>query len=72
MTKTRKKLIEGALPVHGARAICYRIIYLGSASTPTAANSRLEGRRVRPGCVMPDESRAVVGDALRRLAGAAT
>jgi hypothetical protein len=72
MTKTRKKLIEGALPVHGARAICYRIIYLGSASTPTAANSRLEGPRVRPGCVMPDESRAVVGDALRRLAGAAT
>ncbi len=49
-----------------------RAIYLGSAPTPTAANRGLEDRRVRLGCVLPGESPAVFGDALRRLAGAAT
>jgi len=49
-----------------------RTIYLGSAPTVTAANRGLEDRRVKLGCVMPGESPAVFGDALRRLAGAAT
>ncbi len=49
-----------------------RTIYLGSAPTATAAHRGLEDRRVKLGCVMPGESPAVFGDALRRLAGAAT
>jgi predicted AAA+ superfamily ATPase len=49
-----------------------RTIYLGSAPTMTAANRGLEDRRVKLGCVMPGESPAVFGDALRRLAAAAT
>ena len=38
----------------------------------TAAHRGIEDRRVKLGCVMPGESPAVFGDALRRLAGAAT
>jgi predicted AAA+ superfamily ATPase len=49
-----------------------RTIYLGSAPTTTAAHRGLEDRRVKLGCVMPGESPAVFGDALRRLAAAAT
>jgi predicted AAA+ superfamily ATPase len=49
-----------------------RTIYLGSAPTTTAANRGLEDRQVKLGCVMPGESPAVFGDALRRLAAAAT
>jgi len=49
-----------------------RAIYLGSAPTTTAAHRGLEDRRVKLGCVMPGESPAVFGDALRRLAAAAT
>ena len=49
-----------------------RTIYLGSAPTAAAAHRGLEDRRVKLGCVMPGESPAVFGDALRRLAGAAT
>src|ERR671931_664331 len=49
-----------------------RAISLGSAPTPTAANRGIEDRRVRLGCVIPGESPAVFGDALRRLAAAAT
>jgi predicted AAA+ superfamily ATPase len=49
-----------------------RTVYLGSAPTPTAANRGLEDRRVKLGCVIPGESPAVFGDALRRLAAAAT
>ena len=37
-----------------------------------AAHRGLEDRRVKLGCVMPGESPAVFGDALRRLAAAAT
>src|SRR5262249_3799991 len=47
-------------------------IYLGSAPTAAAAHRGLEDRRVKLGCVMPGESPAVFGDALRRLAAAAT
>ncbi len=59
----------------GRFAACRRVartIYLGSAPTATAAHRGLEDRRVKLGCVMPGESTAVFGDALRRLAGAAT
>lgn len=49
-----------------------RTIYLGSAPTAGAAHRGIEDRRVKLGCVMPGESPAVFGDALRRLAGTAT
>ena len=49
-----------------------RTIYLGSAPTATAANRGVEDRQIKLGCVMPGESPAVFGDALRRLGTAAT
>ncbi len=49
-----------------------RAVYLGSAPTTTAANRGLEDRWIKLGCVMPGESPAIFGDALRRLAGVAT
>jgi predicted AAA+ superfamily ATPase len=67
--------IDGEVPNLGKFAACRRVartIYLGSAPTATAANRGLEDRRVKLGCVMPTESPAVFGDALRRLSGAAT
>ena len=57
--------------VHATRRVA-RTIYLGSAPTASAAHRGLEDRRVKLGCVMPGESPAVFGDALRRLAAAAT
>ena len=67
--------IDGAVPnlgkFHATRRVA-RTIYLGSAPTADAAHRGLEDRRVKLGCVMPGESPAVFGDALRRLAGAAT
>src|SRR6266436_4866812 len=58
--------------LHATRRVA-RTIYLGSAPTTAAAAHRgLEDRRVKLGCVMPGESAAVFGDALRRLAAAAT
>jgi len=67
--------IDGEVPNLGKFAACRRVartVYLGSAPTATAANRGLEDRRIRLGCVMPGESTAVFGDALRRLASAAT
>ena len=67
--------IDGEVPNLGKFAACRRVartIYLGSAPTPAAANRGVEDRRVKLGCVMPGESPAVFGDALRRLAAAAT
>ena len=67
--------IDGEVPNLGKYHACRRVartIYLGSAPTADAAHRGLEDRRVRLGCVMPGESPAVFGDALRRLAGAAT
>ena len=49
-----------------------RTVYLGSAPTADAAQRGLEDRHIKLGCVLPGESPAVFGDALRRLAGAAT
>jgi hypothetical protein len=57
--------------LHATRRVA-RTIYLGSAPTKDAAHRGLEDRRVKLGCVMPGEAPAVFGDALRRLAGAAT
>jgi predicted AAA+ superfamily ATPase len=59
----------------GKYAACRRVartIYLGSAPTAAAAHRGIEDRRIKLGCVMPGESPAVFGDALRRLAAAAT
>ena len=67
--------LDGEVPNLGKFAACRRVartIYLGSAPTVAAANRGVEDRRVKLGCVMPGESPAVFGDALRRLAAAAT
>ena len=67
--------MDGEVPNLGKFSACRRVartIYLGSAPTTTAAHLGLEDRRVKLGCVMPGESPAIFGDALRRLAGAAT
>ena len=57
--------------LHATRRVA-RTIYLGSAPTAAAAHRGLEDRTVKLGCVMPGESPAVFGDALRRLASSAT
>ncbi|MEI6414795.1 MAG: DUF499 domain-containing protein, partial [Pseudomonadota bacterium] len=57
--------------LHATRRVA-RTIYLGSAPTAAAAHRGIEDRRIKLGCVMPGESPAVFGDALRRLAAAAT
>ena len=67
--------LDGEVPNLGKFAASIRVaraIYLGSAPTADAAQRGIEDRRVKLGCVMPGESPAVFGDALRRLAGAAT
>jgi predicted AAA+ superfamily ATPase len=67
--------LDGELPNLGKFAACRRVaraIYLGSAPLTQAAHRGLEDRRVKLGCVMPGESPQIFGDALRRLAGAAT
>jgi hypothetical protein len=67
--------LDNEVPNLGKYAACRRVartIYLGSAPIATAANRGLEDRRVKLGSVMPGESPAVFGDALRRLASAAT
>ena len=67
--------LDGEVPNLGKFAACRRVaraIYLGSAPTATAANRGLEDRRIKLGCVMPGESPAIFGDALRRLSTAAT
>src|SRR5262245_12257072 len=67
--------LDGLVPnlgkYHATRRVA-RTVYLGSAPTMTAAHQGLEDRRVKLGCVMPGESPAVFGDALRRLAATAT
>jgi predicted AAA+ superfamily ATPase len=57
--------------LHATRRVA-RTIYLGSAPTAAAAHRGIEDRRIKLGCVMPGESPAVFGDALRRIAAAAT
>lgn len=67
--------IDGEQPNLGRLAATRRVartIYLGSAPTAAAAHRGIEDRRIKLGCVMPGESPAVFGDALRRLASTAT
>jgi predicted AAA+ superfamily ATPase len=67
--------IDGEVPNLGKFAATRRVartIYLGSAPTASAANKGVEDRRIKLGCVMPGETPAVFGDALRRLSAAAT
>jgi predicted AAA+ superfamily ATPase len=67
--------LDSEVPNLGKFAACRRVaraIYLGSAPLMQAAHRGLEDRRVKLGCVMPGESPAVFGDALRRLSGVAT
>lgn len=67
--------IDGEVPNLGKFAAARRVartIYLGSAPTASAANRGIEDRRIKLGCVMPGESPAVFGDALRRLSAGAT
>ncbi|MCC6174343.1 MAG: DUF499 domain-containing protein [Chloroflexi bacterium] len=67
--------LDGEVPNLGKLSACRRVartIYLGTAPETAAANQGLEDRRVKLGCVMPGESPAVFGDALRRLSMAAT
>ncbi len=49
-----------------------RSLYLGSAPIADAARRGIEDTRIKLGCVMPGESPAIFGDALRRLAAKAT
>jgi predicted AAA+ superfamily ATPase len=67
--------IDSEVPNLGKYHACRRVartIYLGSAPTANAANRGIEDRRINLGCVMPGESPAIFGDALRRLSSAAT
>src|SRR5437867_2663574 len=64
--------LAGTLGKFAATRRVARTIYLGSAATTGAAHRGLEDRQVKLGCVMPGETPAVFGDALRRLAGVAT
>ncbi len=67
--------LDGEVPNLGKFSACRRVartIYLGSAPTATAANRGIEDRRIKLGCVLPGESAAIFGDALRRLGQAAT
>lgn len=62
----------GNLGRYSASRRVARTIFLATAPVTGAANRGIEDRRVKLGCSMPGESTAVFGDALRRLAGAAT
>ncbi|MCK5862812.1 MAG: ATP-binding protein, partial [Candidatus Hydrogenedentes bacterium] len=67
--------LDGEVTNLGKFAACRRVartIYMGSAPTTEAAHRGIEDRRIKLGCVMPGESPAIFGDALRRLASAAT
>ncbi|MBC2711122.1 MAG: ATP-binding protein [Desulfosarcina sp.] len=67
--------IDGEVPNLGKFSACRRVartIYMGSAPTSKAANKGVEDRMIKLGCVMPGESPAVFGDALRRLSSTAT
>lgn len=68
--------IDREVPGLGKYSACRRVartIYMGSAPTgKSASNKGLEDRHVKLGCVMPGESPAVFGDALRRLGSRAT
>src|SRR5579885_2643612 len=67
--------IDGERPALGKLSATRRVartIYLGSAPLTAAAHRGLEDRQVKLGTVLPGESPALFGDALRRLSSAAT
>ena len=67
--------IDGRAPNLGKLSATRRVartVYLGSAPMTAAAHRGIDDGRVKLGCVMPGESPAVFGDALRRLAAEAT
>jgi len=67
--------VDGDVPNLGKFSACRRTartVYLGSAPGSTVSNRGIEDRRIKLGCVMPGESAAIFGDALRRLGSAAT
>ena len=67
--------IDGEVSNLGKISACRRVartVYLGSAPTAGAPQRGLEDRRIKLGCVVPGESPAIFGDALRRLASMAT
>jgi hypothetical protein len=67
--------IDGERPSLGKYSACRRVsrtVYLGSAPLTKGANMGLEDHRVKLGCVLPGESAATYGDALRRLSETAT
>ena len=67
--------IDGQVANLGKFSACRRVaraVYLGSAPAAGAPQRGLEDRRIKLGCVLPGEAPAVFGDALRRLAAAAT
>jgi len=67
--------LDGEVPNLGKFSACRRVartIYLGSAPLAGAAHQGIEDRRIKLGCLLPGESPAVFGDALRRMAAAAT
>ena len=67
--------VDSEVPNLGKFSACRRTartVYLGSAPGSAVSNRGIEDRRIKLGCVMPGESAAIFGDALRRLSGAAT
>jgi predicted AAA+ superfamily ATPase len=67
--------IDGEQPNLGKYSATRRVaraIYLGSAPQAQGVHRGIEDRRIKLGCVLPSESPAVFGDALRRLAASAT
>ena len=67
--------MDGQFSNMGKLNACRRVartVFLGSAPLKDAARRGMDDRRVKLGCVLPGESPAIFGDALRRLAGEAT
>jgi predicted AAA+ superfamily ATPase len=67
--------IDGEMPNLGKLSAARRVartIYLGSAPLEQAANKGVDDRHVKLGSAMPGEPVPVFGDAMRRLAAAAT
>ena len=72
---SRPLQMDNEIPNLGRVSACRRVartIYLGSAPTATAAHRGIDDRRIKLGCVMPGETAAVFGDAMRRLSSSAT
>ena len=67
--------IDREVPNLGKSSACRRVaraVYLGSAPSAGVAQRGLEDRRIKLGCVLPKESPAIFGDALRRMAAKST